>query len=267
MAKIVNYGDIKLFLLFRNDKSEDVVEELSKVAQYIDEGYYGICKLEKAYIDDIILRLDGMVVNKQFPVTMDRECLVKKIKSKFQTSVKGRSGFARRNNLIIEKEIEAKKVKVVDLKINFEFELDEIRRAHGAINYYILETNEKEIEDWEEVNKTILDLKRECKEEYEEAVVAKYGDVINGVEFGPYEEFDHVPSSYYNVFRIRTRCTEDYRRGFSHTYRVWAVRKGFKGVVILNNIPDEEKGKIIGKGGSKIKEKCKEIGCKKIILK
>jgi len=267
MAKIVEYNNLKLFLLFREDKSEDVVRELSEVAEYIDKGYNGVCKLEKAYIDDRIIHLDGMVINKQIPVTMDRECLVKKIKSKFQTSVKGRSGFARRNNLVIEEKIVKKKIEIVNLKINFEFELDEIRRAHGAINYFIIETAVKEIEDWEEVNKTILGFERECEKEYESAIVAKYGDVIDGVEFGPYEEFDHVPSSYYNIFRIRTKCTEDYRRGYSHTYRVWAVRRGTEGIVELNGIPDEYKGKVIGRGGRKIKEKCKEIGCKKIILK
>jgi len=267
MAKIVEYNGLKLFLLFKNDTSEDVVKELTKVAGYISKGYLGVCRLEKAYIDDRIVHLDGMVVSKQIPVTMDRECLVERLKSKFQTSVKGRSGFAARNNLLIEEKVGKRKVKVVDLKINFEFELDEIRRAHGAINYFIIETSEKEIEDWEEVNKTILDFEKQCEEEYERAVAAKYGDVIDGVEFGPYEEFDHVPSSYIKVFQHRTKCTEDYRRGFSHTYRVWAVRKGTKGVVVLNNIPDKEKGRIIGKGGVKIKEKSKEIGCKKIILK
>ena len=54
------------------------------------------------------------------------------------------------------------------------------------------------------------------------------------------------------IWSVRTACTSDHRQGYGHTYLGVFLHKGTKGVVTLS-LPDQYKGRFIGKQGSNIK--------------
>jgi len=278
-VKVSIDGVVKdVILLFRTEESELRSKKLKKLLKNklgieilnfipnydIDIDYNG-------YVD-----VEGVTVDELPVITGDEERVIKKLEEKgVKHHIEGRSGFTARNRVVIDdpryqpvKELVKSWVLVSDIdpysELGGRFKRDGDRYPYAG---YSLQQVEKEMLDYRKIQSLVDEIRKECEEEYIRAVAAKYGNVLNGIEFGPYEEFNKLPKGYIVIYAVRTKCTADYRQNRSHTYRVWAVRKGTKGVVVLNNIPDEEKGKIIGKGGVKIKEACRLIGCKKIILK
>jgi len=233
-----------------------------------------------------IIRYRGTAVDKKPVISMDQECLVKKIKEKYKTEVSGNSGFAARNRLRIK--FNAKKKKIINYKLDsswsgfkrkIEEELEKVSdeccivekffevKLEG-MGIYFLEKEEIEAEDYSPLQADIEKFKEECKKELAEAVFQKYGPVLEGVEFGPFEEFDEFPyDDYVVIYKKRTKLTADHRQNRTHTYAYWAVKKGTKGVVEVTLPDDAPIGKIIGKGGEKIKALAKEIGCRYIKIK
>ena len=278
-VKVSIDGVVKdVILLFRTEENEIRSRKLEKILK----NKLGIEILN--FIPDYEIDLDfngcidllGTPVNESPVITGDEECLIEKLKEKeIEYRIEGNSGFAARNRVVItdpryQGDKNLIKSWVLTSDVDPYSELGKLFiRDNDQYPYvgYSLKKVEKEMLDYTKLQNLTKNIKEKCEKEYERAVVAKYGDILNGVEFGPYEEFNRLPKGYIVIYAVRTKCTADYRQNRSHTYRVWAVRKGTKGIVELNGIPDKEKGKIIGKGGRRIKEACKLIGCKKIILK
>jgi len=278
-ANIVIDGEEKdVIFLFRIEESEMRNKKFKELLR----NKLGIKMLN--FIPDYEIDLDfngcvnvfGTPVNESPIITGDEECVIEKLKEKgVKYHIEGNSGFTTRNRVVITdpryQPVE-KLLRSWMLISNIDpySELGKLFvRDNGQYPYvgYSLQQVEKEMLDYTKLQNLTKDIKEKCEEEYVRLVADKYGDVVDGVEFGPYEEFNKLPKGYIVIYAVRTKCTADYRQNYTHTYRVWAVRKGTKGVVVLNNIPDKEKGRIIGKGGSRIKEACRLIGCKKIILK
>ena len=278
-ANIVIDGEEKdVIFLFRIEESEIRSKKLKKLLK----EKIGIEMLN--FIPDYEIDLDfngcadvlGTPVNESPSITEDEECVVEKLKEKgVKYHVEGRSGFAARNKVVVDdprhqpvEKLLRSWVLVDDVDPYSElggiFKKDDGQYPYAA---YSLQQVEKEMLDYRKVQSLVDEIRKECEEEYVNAVAEKYGNVINGIEFGPYEEFNRLPKGYIVIYAVRTKCTADHRQNYTHTYKVWGIRKGTKGIIKLTGIPDEYKGRIIGKGGSRIKEACKLIGCKKIILK
>ena len=276
---VINDEEKKVVLIYDNE-NEDVVasklEELLKNRLGI-EFFYCAPNYKFYFTTSWRPHTKGIPINESPYIKGDEECVIEKLKEKgVEHHIEGRSGFSCRNSVVIDDPVyEPKKKLITNWSWESDYTLEDQlgplveKKERDKYPQYALLLREEQIEitDYSSLQTLLRNIKEECGEEYEKTVAGTYGDIINGVEIGPYEKFDKLPDSYIEVFSIRTKCTEDYRQGYSHTYKIWAIRKGTEGVVTLTNIPDEYKGKIIGKGGKKIKEKCKEIGCKKIILK
>ena len=233
-------------------------------------------------IHRMTLNVKGMEIDKRKAITMDEECLVEKIRKKYKTWVDGNSGFAARNYLKIEfdatrKTITNWKLDIWDDKVGEKVkeELEKVSDECCVVDkffginignqmIYFLKNEEIEVDDLSPLQADIEKLKKECEEEHAAAVIKEYGQVLEGVEFGPFEDFDEIPGDYVVVYKRRTKLTADHRQGRSHTYAYWAIKKGTKGVVEVTLPKDAPIGKIIGKGGEKIKALAKEIGCKYI---
>ena len=265
-----------------NNKYENSIKDILK--------YFGAEYLANIPLDEIRISIDsyirvngGKEITKPIKVAMNNECLVEKIKSAFNTSVDGRSGFDARNYLLIDED--PVKEKIVTAKIGRNCDrFKEIERYlekyydsvywvenFFGVDYYddlvlLVSVEEKEVESYHHINKKIDEMARECEKEFSDKVRAKYGDIIEGVEFGPFEEFEKLPNDYIEVYSERTKLTEDSRQGRTHTYAIWAVKKGVKGVVSIKLPTDAKVGKVIGRGGERIKRLAVEIGCKFIKL-
>jgi len=276
---VINDEEKKVVLIYDNEKTDTVafkLEELLKNRLEI-EFFYCIPNYKFYFTTSWRPHVKGMTINDSPVIRENEECIIEKLEEKgVEYHIDGRSGFSSRNTVVIDDPAYEPKKRLItnwgwESDYTLEDQLGPLVEKEGRDKYpqYVLLLKEEKIEitDYSDLQTLIKDIREECEEEYERTVAGTYGNIINGVEFGPYEKFDKLPNNYIEIFSIRTKCTADYRQNHTHTYRVWAVRKGTKGVVVLNNIPDEEKGKIIGKGGVKIKEACRLIGCKKIVLK
>jgi len=278
-ANIVIDGEEKdVIFLFRIEESEMRNKKLKELLR----NKLGIKMLN--FIPDYEIDLDfngcidvlGTPVNESPVITGDEECVIEKLKEKeIEHHIEGNSGFAARNRVVITdpryqpvKELVKSWILTSDIdpysELGGRFKRDGDQYPYAG---YSLQQTEKEMLDYRKVQHLIEEIKTECEEKYIRLIIDKYGAVLNGVEFGPYEEFNKLPKGYIIICAVRTKCTADHRQNYTHTYKVWAIRKGTKGIIKLTGIPDEYKGRIIGKGGSRIKEACRLIGCKKIVLK
>ena len=265
---------------------EDLYEALKSLGiEYINKIPLKKGVVRPSVIYREVADVKGVAVDEKPVISMDQECLVKKIKAKYETWVDGRSGFAARNKLLIKYEPEKRKI------INYEFVAsrdglkkiikDELEKVSDeccvlekffeikleGMTIYFLKKEEIEVEDFSSLQADIEKFKEECERELAEAVYKEYGQVLEGVEFGPFKDFNRIPDDYVVIWSKRTKLTADHRQNRSHTYAYWAVKKGTKGVVEVRLPEDAPIGKIIGKGGENIKELAKEVGCKIIKIK
>ena len=276
---IIDGKEEKVVLVYDSERLDVVASKLEKLLKDTLRIQFFYCTPNYKFYFTTSWRphTKGISINEPPYIKGDEECVIEKLKEKgVEHHIEGRSGFSCRNSVVIDDPVyEPKKRLITNWSWESDYVLEDqlgpLVEKEGRDKYpqYALLLKEEQIEitDYSSLQTLLRNIKEECGEEYEKTVAGTYGDIINGVEIGPYEKFDKLPNNYIEVFSIRTKCTEDYRQGYSHTYKIWAIRKGTEGVVTLTGIPDKEKGKIIGKGGARIKKVCKLIGCKKIVLK
>ena len=269
----------KIILIYDNEPEDIIATKIEKILkdtlgiEYFYRSYdYGFY-----FTTSWRPHLKGTLINKVPDIRENNECLIKKLEEKgISYYIDGKSGFTSRNRVIIDdQKYQPKKIKIKSWEWESDWDVRDtvgpLVKKEGRDTYpkygFRLMSKEMEVDSYKNLQTLIRAINNGCEKEYEKTVAAKYGNIINGIEFGPYEEFDYIPKNYVEVFSTRTKNTADYRQNHTHTYRIWAVRKGTEGAVTLTGIPDEYKGKIIGRGGKKIKEICKKIGCKKIVLK
>ena len=284
--KVVEFrGETYNFITVKQHSGSKHERAIKDVLKYFGAEYLANIPLSdiKISIDSYIRISGGQEITKVKKVSMANECLVEKIKSAFNTSVDGRSGFDARNYLLIDEE--PVKEKIVTAKIGrncdrFKEIESYLEKYYDSVywveeffkvDYYddlvlLVSVEEKEVESFRLYNEKIAEMARECEKEFSDKVSQKYGNVIEGVEFGPFEEFEKLPNDYIEVYSERTKLTEDSRQGRTHTFKIWAVKKGVSGVVSIKLPTDAKVGKIIGRGGERIKRLASEIGCKFIKL-
>jgi len=289
------FGGVKLVeFAIKDEKNYALVtsenmtaDDLYKALKSLGVEYVNKIPLKKGVVRPctlygMVIRVKGVEIDRVRSITMDEECLVEKIREKYETWVEGSSGFAARNHLKIEfdaarKTITNWKLDIWDDKVGEKVK-EELEKASNECcivgkffgfnisnqMIYFLEKEEIEVDDLSPLQADIEEFEKECKKEHAAAVYKEYGSILEGVEFGPFEKFNLIPDDYVVIWSKRTKNTADSRQGRSHTYAYWAVKKGTKGVVEVTLPEDAPIGKIIGKGGEKIKALAREVGCKYI---
>ena len=115
------------------------------------------------------------------------------------------------------------------------------------------------------INQAISEVRAEKEKRKEDNFVRQFAEnspdpnkTYAVVSIGGTEDNVNVPQGYSKIADVRTACTQDHRRGFTHTYDVLFVHDETmlkdKRRQITLYVPKDMIGLIIGKGGSKIKE-------------
>ncbi|MFZ2718363.1 MAG: KH domain-containing protein [Candidatus Absconditicoccaceae bacterium] len=195
---------------------------------------------------------------------------------------RGRSGFSSRNSyLVCKKDPKKQKIKAPLVtegglersdKMKFGLEGNRVSSDHYVVwtgkiyeGEIILESEVKESEDAIEQAKQEVE-KRRIQKLIEYIDQNKKGDISTISVGGGPESFSRreLPENYEVISEKRIACTADHRRNMTHIYQLLIIDKNLfeKKSFFKIKVPDEYKGIVIGKGGSKIKELSEKFTCK-----